>query len=362
MKNSSNKKINSRFTIEVNDERPHKNEIYMMREWWYYNAIFNHKESDLKNWSISSSISISPRFGSTVIVLYDDKNNNYGSITDFKTTEEIKVKGHGVNVNIDRSFIRGMYPKWNVHFENTSMDNIEIVADLEYKATKQPIWILKNTGHNISTSMLGYYFIMNCDVEGTITMDNTKYKIKGIGYHDHTWSPIYKKKVKTLDKTTTKKLKTIAFNRDFNWDWIYFHFDNRSNIFIGKIYFSKRNLISFLMPGTLNFVTNENKLTESYFFPIIYKNFQKTSIPNLKIPNEINIKSMKINPLNKYPIKGPFLLELNYKTENIKELVYGDSPQWGIWTSSGKVTGKLRGFRKEIELKGFGIVEYTDNV
>jgi hypothetical protein len=116
------------------------------------------------------------------------------------------------------------------------------------------------------------------------------------------------------------------------------------------------------MPVIFNFVTNENKPTESYFFPIIYKNFQKTSIPNLKVPTEINIKSMKMNPLNKYPIKGPFFIELNYKIENIKELVSGNPPRQGIWYSSGKVVGKLKGFRKEIELKGSGIMEYTDNV
>lgn len=354
MKNSSDKKIKSRFTIGTNDERPHINEIYTMREWWYYNAFFNHQESELKNWSIILSISNFPNFSFTKILLYDNKNNNYGDAY-FKLKEETKIIESNVNVNCDKSFIKGVYPKWNVHFENIGMDNKRIVADLEYKATKQPVWILKNTGHDISTSILGYYFIMNCDVEGTVIIDNTKYKVKGVGYHDHTWSPIHKKRDKILDKKDAKR-------RGLVWDWIYFHLDDGWNIFIGKIYFSKRNLLSYLMPGSLNFVSNKNDVMESYLFPIIYKNFQKTSIPNLKIPDEINIKSIKINPFNKYPIKGPFYMDINYKAENIKESLFGNPPHWALWNSSGKVTVKLIGFRKEIMLKGLGIMEYTVNV
>ncbi len=356
MKNSNNNTISSRYKIGLNDEGPHTNKTYIMREWWYYNAIFNHPKSELKNWFTLLSISSNLHSDSIKLLLHDDKNKNYGGLYD-KPKGETQAKGPGVNVNFDKCNIKGIYPKWNLHFENTGLDNKEIVADLEYKATKHPIWLLRNTGHNISTSRYGYYFIMNCDVEGKITIDNTKYDVKGTGYYDHTWSPIYKKKDKTLD-SKIKKFKIDVYV----WDWFFFRLENGWNIFIGKIHFGKRNLFSSLMPGTLNIVSKENDMMESYFFPITYKNFQKTSNPNLKIPKEINIKSMKINPLNKNPIKGPLFLDLNYKTENIKEFLFGDPPQWGIWDSSGKVSGRIRGFRKEIELKGLGIMEYTNNV
>lgn len=353
MKNTYNKKINSRFIIGENDEGPHENKIYETREWWYFNTFFNHQESDLKNWSILLIIRSFLKTDVLKILLQDNKNNSYESTW----IKEGGIKASGLNINVDKSFIRGLYPKWNLHFDNAGEGNKEIVADLEYKATKQPIWIFKNTGHNMSTSMLGYYFIMNCDVKGTITIDNTKYNVRGVGYHDHFWSPLYKKNNKQPDET-----KKGVKKKELVWDWIYIHLNNEWNLFIGKIYFSKRNLISVFMPGSLNFVSDENNMMESYFFPIIYKNFQNTSIPNLKVPNEVKIKSIKINPLNKYPIRGPLYLDLNYKTENIKEAVSGDPPHRGIWDSSGKVTGKLKGFRKEIELEGFGIMEYTDNL
>ena len=95
-------------------------------------------------------------------MFYDDKNNNYGGRYRALIGDK-KIEEYGININCGKSFVKGMYPKWNIHFENTGMDNNEIVADLEYKSTKQPIWIFKNTGNNVSTSRLGYYFIMNCD-------------------------------------------------------------------------------------------------------------------------------------------------------------------------------------------------------
>lgn len=356
MKNIINKRIASRYIIGENDEGFHENKTYSMREWWYYNAFFNHSKSDLKNWSILLSLSINQYCDSIKIILYDDKKNNYGG-SYLQKKGELKAKGSCVNVHIAKSFIKGMYPKWDLHFENTGMDNKEIVADLEYKATKQPIWIVKNTGCNTPTSILGYYFVMNCEVKGVISIDNTKYNVKGIGYYDHTWSPLYKKQNKQPDDTERKiKMDTYV------WDWIYFHLNNGWNIFAGKIYFSKKNKFSFFMPGSLNFISDENNMMESYFFQIMHKKFQKTSMPNIKTPKEINIKAMKINPLNKYPIKGPLYLDLNYETNNIREFLYGDPPHWGIWDGFGKVSGKLKGFGKEIDLEGFGITEYTNNI
>jgi hypothetical protein len=357
MKNINNRKKNSRFTIGINDEGQHKNEMFKMREWWYYNAYFNHPESELKNWSIILTIIVYPRFSVKMMVLFDDKNNNYGGLNG-KPIEEIQINESGINVNCGKSFIKGKYPKWNIHFENHEKSDKEIIVDLEYKATKQPIWILKNTGNNKSTSVLGYYFIMNCEVDGKITIDNKEYNVKGVGYHDHPWMPIRKKKNKVLD--TTKKLPKRF--RLLQWDWIYILLDNEWSIFIATIHLLKGNLLSSLMPRCLIFVSKEIKIMESYFFQIKYKNLQKTSIQNIKIPKEINIKSVKINPLNKFPIKRPLFLNLNYKVENIKETCIGKPKNFGIWISSGKVTGKIKGIREEIELKGFGIMEHTKDI
>jgi hypothetical protein len=229
--------------------------------------------------------------------------------------------------------------------------------DLEYKATQKPVWIFKNMGQNTTTSKYGYYFVTNCEVNGNIILNDKKYKVKGVGYHDHTWSPLFKKKNSLYEKKS-KRYSEVALV----YDWLYFHFKNDWNVFIGKLHLSKRNLFSLFIPGTFNLVSNDCKLMDSYFVPIKYKNFKKTSIPDLKFPYEITIKSIKLNPFNKYPIKGPLFLELTYKTENLKESLYGKPPFWGMWYSSGKVFGKLKGVRKEIDLEGFGILEYTRNI
>ena len=82
MKNSNNNTISSRYKIGLNDEGPHTNKTYIMREWWYYNAIFNHPKSELKIWFTLLSISSNLHSDSIKLLLHDDKNKNYGGLYD----------------------------------------------------------------------------------------------------------------------------------------------------------------------------------------------------------------------------------------------------------------------------------------
>ena len=44
--NHPNRKI-----LRPEDEGPHFHRLLSMREWWYYNVIFDKPDSELKNWS-----------------------------------------------------------------------------------------------------------------------------------------------------------------------------------------------------------------------------------------------------------------------------------------------------------------------
>jgi len=342
----------SKYVLKENDEGSHHNSFFKIQEWWYYHVLFNDSKSKLKNWAIVISLSTFPHIDSIKLVLHDNKENNYGNIY-LKNKGTCKTSGSGVNVKIDSSYAIGKYPKWHVYADNKGLDKPEITVDLNFKAESLPVWLLKNTGYNLSTSPFGYYCIMNCDVEGEISIDDKIYKVRGIGYHDHTWMP-------SLKETESKPQKKFI---DFNiWDWLCVHFDNGWNVFVGKIYSHQRFTFSNLIPGILCISPDSNKSVECNFFPLECLEFKDSSIPSLKVPTKVHIKALKMNLLRKGPLKGPFLLDIYYEVENIKECIPRDPPTWCQWGTTGRVYGEIKGFRKNIKLNGWGIMETTSNI
>jgi predicted secreted hydrolase len=342
----------SKYTLKENDEGQHHNSFFKLQEWWYYNVLFNNSESELKNWTVAISFCTFSHTDSIKLVLHDDKQKSYGDIY-LKPVGTCKTKRSGVNVNLNSSYAIGQYPKWHVYADNKNLDNPEITVDLDFKANSLPIWLLKNTGFNLSTSPFGYYCIMNCDVKGEISVDDRVYKVKGLGYHDHTWMP-------SLKETEIKhKEKLIDFNI---WDWLCIHFDNGWDVFIGKIHSYQRFAFSNLIPGSLCISPNGKESVECNFFPLEFIEYTDSSIPSLKIPTKIHIKALKMNLLRKKPLKGPFFLDIYYEAENIKECIPRDPPTWCQWETTGKVYGEIRGFRKKIKLNGWGMMETTSNI
>ncbi len=339
---------NPRNIIKEHDEGPHQNDKYLMREWWYYNVFFNDPKSDLKNWFLKCSINRAIDSDGIKLILHDNKNKSYGS-TYKKPKGTTIVSGPGINTKFDKSFIKGMYPKWHVHIENTEMDDIEIIVDLNFKAKSKPIWIFKNTGHNKSTSYRGYYFVMNSDAEGSIIFKGKKHYVKGIGYYDHTWLPFAKK--------NKEKDKNFNFYGSV-WDWLLIRLNNGWNLFIGKIYPKKRYIFPVILPGNLIIVSNSDNILETFFYPIIYKKYFKSSISTSKIPKELNIKTYKINPLNNHLTKSPIFLDLYYNATSINEYLYDENPPFGQWDSVGTVYGLIKGRGIKQKVNGYGIMEY----
>ncbi len=351
IKQNVSSSLKPRNKIGQLDEGPHKNKRYLNREWWYYNVVFNDKDSELKDWIIKCSINRAVSSDSIKLILHDNKKENYGGI--YKKEKGATIaKGPGVNVKFDKCQIKGMYPKWHVHMENTGMDKKEIKADLDFKAKSKPFWIIKNTGKNKSESILGYYYVMNSDVKGEISIDGKKYNVKGLGYYDHTWSPYSKKEAEN---------KTFNFRGNV-WDWLLIRLENNWNLFIGKIYPKNRKITTTFSPGGITVISNNDKISEVYLFPVYYKDFQEMPNSHINVPSNINIKTVKLNPFNNQISKTPLFLDLNYKTNNINEYLYDKKTSFGQWDSTGKITGIIKSRGKNKKIKGVGVMEYMSYI
>lgn len=342
----------SKYVLKENDEGIHRNSYFSLQEWWYYNVLFNDSKSELKDWSVTISLGTFPHTDSIKLILHDNKQKNYGDIY-LKPVGTCKTEGSGVNVKLDSSYAIGRYPKWHVYADNKKLDDHEITVNLDFKANSLPMWILKNTGLNHSTSPFGYYCVMNCDVKGEVSLDGRTYKVKGLGYHDHTWMPMSK-------QTSSKPKKKLI---DFNiWDWLCIHFENGWDVFIGKIHSHQRFAFSNLMPGSICISPGGKKLVECKYFLLEYMEYKDSVIPSLKIPTKIHMKAIKMNLSRKSPLKRPFFLDIIYEVENIKECIPRDPPTWCQWETTGKVYGEIREFGKNTKLKGWGIMETTSNI
>ncbi|MFE3846323.1 hypothetical protein ACFL1L_05655, partial [Thermoplasmatota archaeon] len=204
-----------------NDEGPHQNNFFYMKEWWYYNVFFNNQTSDLKDWFLLISIQIYPNFSGLKLELYDDNNKSFGG-DKWLIIDDLNSYGPGVNNYFNNSYQIGKYPDWRIYAEYNKKNETKIIVNLTFKANSLPRWLIKNTGLNQSNSIFGYYCIMNCSVKGTISINDTINKVNGLGYHDHTWTPLNFKKLNVnrnlMNLQLEKNLDILKF-----WDWLCIH-------------------------------------------------------------------------------------------------------------------------------------------
>lgn len=344
-----------RYILKKNDEGVHANNFFKLREWWYYNVLFNDPSSDLKKWSITICFISYPAVDSFKIVLHDDKRKSYGN-TYIHPKGTLKIKKDAVNVKYRDSRATGMYPEWDVIGENIGLGGEEIYADLKFKAKSLPMWLIKNTGYNLSSSPVGYYCVMKCDAKGKIKFQNKEYNVKGLGYYDHTWSPIF---VSTGKKKQDKIVKKKGFMDSEVWDWFCIHLTNGWDIFVGKINTSTNSSISKIIPGSLAITPDGKHLLECLFFNIEDIEYEKTSVESIKIPKKLKISCKKLRTSKHFPIKGPITLELNYETENITEMLFTDRVIWGQWESTGRIYGEIKGRNTSVKLNGWAVMETT---
>ena len=158
----------SKYLLLERDEGIHKNSLFKFQEWWYFNVLFNNSKSQLKDWSLTISLGTFPHTDSLKLVLHDENGKTYGDMY-LKPARMIKAKEEGVDVNLDGSTAKGFYPEWKVYAHNKNLDSDEIIVDLKFNANTLPVWLVKNTGLNHTSSLFGYYCVMNCSVDGTVS-------------------------------------------------------------------------------------------------------------------------------------------------------------------------------------------------
>lgn len=334
-----------RTSLGKYDEGFHQNEKFLLREWWYFNVIFNSPKSDLKNWIFKCSINSAVDNDSIKFFLHNANNQTLGSLY-VKPKGETIASTPGVDAHFGNSFIKGMYPKWSVHMENTGFDDTELIADVTFSAKTKPLWIFKNTGKNLSTSSFGYYLVMNVAAKGTIQIDNQKYEVEGLGYYDHTWSPY-------------AKIGGEKSNLRGNvWDWLLVRLDNGLNYFIAKIYPNTRSFFPVFIPGYFLCYADDGSFLENYLFYMKYNQFMDSKKTHLRIPTNIDIKSLQMISRHSFPYKTPLYFDFNYQIKNIHEYIYEKKFDFGQWDSIGTINAKITSRSERKQITGLGIMEY----
>jgi hypothetical protein len=326
--NNLNKKI-----LTPVDEGPHFHRILPMREWWYFNVVFDRSKSELRNWSAMISFNyMSKSFDNPDILfvtLYDDENNTFGGMIN-KERGALRATGAGVNVTFGDSWAKGSYPSWFLHIEDKEADEFhDITFDLFFEAECYPYWLGMNTGCNFSKSPLGYYSVISCDVKGNISIDGISYEVHGTGYHDHAW------------------ILYFIGGASYLWDWFSVHFDNGMHAFVWQI-IPRNKEISLCLPGLCWFTDGEN-FSDLKFFTMKYLEFENTSIPDFKRPKTFLVQTSTYNTN----------INLIFETKNMHEYLWEQSSgsNIGLWEGSCNVMGQIKSDNHFSEAKGFAISE-----
>lgn len=318
--------------INPADEGAHYPRLISMREWWYFNIIFDHPKSSLQNWSAMISFNhMSKSFDQPDILfvtLYDTENNTYGGmITGEQGT--LRAEKHTLNLSYHSSWARGLYPRWTLHIEDDTADTENtIIIDVTFNTTCKPYWVGCNTGLGNIHSLLGYYSINHCIVSGTVQLNNKTHHVKGTGYYDHFWLPF-----------------SIG-GAGFFWDWFSIHFDNGLHGFIWHITPAATNQPHSRRPGFC-WITDGNTFTDFHVFMMEYLTYENTSIPGLQRPKEFFLHSTSLHTK----------LNLFFKTENMHEYMWGQPVEIGLWEGSCSVFGTMKIKNQLIPVKGSAISE-----
>lgn len=316
------------------DEGPHYNRLLPMREWWYYNVVFDKQNTDLNNWSAMISFNhLCKTFDKPdmlFVSLYDDNNNTYGGMIN-RENGVMKATGPGVNISYENSWVKGQYPFWHLYVEDKDADiEHDIIIELNFEALSLPYWVWMNTGHGSTNSPIGYYSINHCNVYGKISIDGIEYTVNGTGYHDHTWALF------------------MLGGSSVVWDWFTIHFDNGLHAFIWQIIpISKLDFpLSNLGFG---WITDGEKFSDFKLFKLEYVELSNTSIPGVSRPRFFRLSSYFFGSQ----------LQLNLQTKNMHEYLWGDFPfiNVALWEGSCIAEGSLSTNVGLIELKGTGIAE-----
>ena len=290
-----------RRDVSPEDEGVHYDKIRIAREWWYFGAVFNDEESELKDWSVSISFNHMARgdlIGTLkpdllVVALHNNDGKTYGGMINKKRYLGILNSGTliasspGVSVEFEDSWAEGEYPDWHVHAEDKDIDEAhEIIIDLDYHAESLPIWTIGSRAFDQSKSSIANYLFTGVEVSGTVKIDGAEYKVKGVGHHEHSWTP-----------------NAITKGSINGWDWFHMTLDNGLNVYISN-YYPTPQAITSKMPkvnpfGTLLITTDSGEtITELKNLDMTITRTDDQIFPFVKMPADFSISARpSINPI-----------------------------------------------------------------
>jgi len=283
-----------RRDVSPDDEGVHYDKIRISREWWYFGAVFNDEDSELKDWSVSISFNhmaqgdllgtLKPDL--LLVSLFGEDGEKFGGMKNEKrylgilNTGTLIGSSPGVNIEFEDSWAEGEYPNWHVHAEDNDIDNEhEIIIDLDYTTTSLPVWTIGTRAFDKSKSTIANYLFTGCEISGTIEIDGEIFLVNGTGHHEHSWSP-----------------QSVTKGQINGWDWFHITLDNGWNIYESNFYPTPQFLSSktpIINPfGTLLITTdNGETLTELKNVDLKITREDAKIFPFVKMPIDFDIKA-----------------------------------------------------------------------
>jgi len=348
--------------VSPQDEGAHFKGILNTREWWYFTVVFS-QDSELPGWTATIGFchmawgdlrgTFKPDLHVVTLHSPDGKeyggmiNKQRGKILGFIGAPTLEANSPGVDLKYEDSWAKGESPKWHVHAEDKEIDNEnEIVMDLDYFTPSSALWLHSSRLIDKGEGGLANYIFTGCEVTGTVTLDGLEFKVKGIGHHEHSWSPGFLK---------------LVFK---GWDWYHMTLDNGWNIYYSNYYVTKQRLPSKTLKinpyASLIITTDQGKtITKLENIDITIKKSDKLFLL-LKMPSEISLiakpKVITQPLLRTYNIR----LDIDVVAENTYERTW-KIPTYvgmkvGLNTISGKISWSDNDGVHELELNGLGTI------
>ena len=330
-----------RRDVSPEDEGVHYDKIRISREWWYFGAVFNDEDSELKDWSVSISfnhMALGDLLGTLkpdllVVTLHGENGETFGGMVNKKrylgilNSGTLMASSPGVNVEFEDSWAEGEYPNWHVHAEDKDIDNThEIIIDLDYKTSSLPIWTIGTRAFDKSKSSIANYLFTGCEVTGTIEIDGEEFEVKGTGHHEHSWSP-----------------KTVTTGLINGWDWFHMTLDNGWNIYESNYYPTPQFVstkTSRINPfGTLLITTdNGETMTELKNVDLKITREDNKIFPLVRMPADFSITAKpSLNPI--YVVSQSLLYGTNTKLDVNIEIENSYNKIWKFPTYVGMKVG-----------------------
>jgi len=351
----------SQRDVSPEDEGVHYNKILNYREWWYYTVIFD-DDSDMPGWTATigfchmawGDLLLTFKPDILVVILHSPDGKEYGGLINKDRGKMLGLLGSptleastpGVDIKYEDSWALGSAPEWRVHVEDNDIDKEnEIIMDLNFFAPSLPLWLHSSALLDKGEGEVANYIFTGCEVNGEVILNGLKYKVKGTGHHEHSWS-----------LGATKSLIK-------GWDICHIKLDNGWHVYYSKYYLTKQRLESYtskINPLTKIIVTTDKgetitmledstiQIKESDRLFLLLKMASKLKITATPSVTQVLLKTFNIR------------LNLDITAEHAYDKIWKFPTYVGMKIGLASISGKVRwdddDGDHEIELSGTGTI------